>query len=207
MSRGTKTLLFGVHQFILHPFFVLYSWLMIYGKFPKLHELVAIVIHDWGLWGKPDVDGEKAEQHPEIVHDFIWKYIIPYNGDISTADIIIRWTTFWNNVACEVLGHSRYYAAKYNIPISKLCRADKGATALYPFWLYYLLGTLSGEINEYMERTKNGKYSGNMWNYENKIKWLIELRARMSLQSLEPNDNDLVKSAKKGFRNVDKNDY
>ncbi|MCK5235828.1 MAG: hypothetical protein KAR06_02490, partial [Deltaproteobacteria bacterium] len=59
---GTKSLLFGVHQFIWHPITVLIAWCKLYG-WPTWPELVCIIVHDWGYWGKPNMDGPEGEKH------------------------------------------------------------------------------------------------------------------------------------------------
>jgi hypothetical protein len=66
MKPGTKSLLFGVHQFILHPIFVALAYWHLYG-FPWDPRLwLAILVHDWGYWGKPNMDGPEGEKHVEL---------------------------------------------------------------------------------------------------------------------------------------------
>ena len=66
MKLGTKSLLFGAHQFILHPMFVAIAWIKLFG-FPKDPRVwVAFLVHDWGYWGKKDMDGEDGKTHPEL---------------------------------------------------------------------------------------------------------------------------------------------
>ena len=65
MNVGTKSLLFGVHQFIWHPVTVLIAWVSLYGR-PTWRELICIIVHDWGYWGAPNMDGEEGERHPEV---------------------------------------------------------------------------------------------------------------------------------------------
>ena len=66
MNVGTKSLLFGVHQFALHPILVAMAWWKLYG-FPWDPRLwVAFVVHDWGYWGKPNMDGPARDTHPEL---------------------------------------------------------------------------------------------------------------------------------------------
>lgn len=166
MKIGTKTLLFGVHQFILHPFFVLISWLVLYKKFPNFAELCAIVTHDWGLFGMPNLDGEEGETHP-LISASMWDF----EGK------------FFDTVKKEILGHSRFYAKRFNMPLSRLFYADKLCIAFYPTLLYLLLGWLSGEITEYMCHTKNdGKYSD--LEEDSRIKWLLATRSKMTLFGL-----------------------
>lgn len=40
---GTKSLLYGVYQFALHPFFVALAWRQIYGRWPRSAAV-------WGLF-------------------------------------------------------------------------------------------------------------------------------------------------------------
>ena len=64
MKIGTKSILFGAHQFLLHPLFVALAWWQLYG-FPWDPRLwVAFFVHDLGYWGKPNMDGPEGEEHP-----------------------------------------------------------------------------------------------------------------------------------------------
>ena len=64
MNIGTKSILFGVNQFIIHPIMVVWAWRMLYRQWPRLHEWCAIITHDLGYWGSPDMDGTEGEKHP-----------------------------------------------------------------------------------------------------------------------------------------------
>src|SRR5574342_444860 len=64
MKIGTKTLLFGVHQFLWHPLTVWHAWVKLYGRQPHWWELVAIFCHDLGYWGLPNLDGPEGREHP-----------------------------------------------------------------------------------------------------------------------------------------------
>lgn len=131
MPIGTKSLLFGVHAFWLHPFFVALSWWRIYS-FPWDPRLwVAFLVHDWGYWGSPEMDGLQGKMHPTTGGE-IMRYLF---GDA------------WGDLCFY---HSRHFAKMCHKAPSKLCAPDKLASALYPTWLYLTLGTLTGEINEYM---------------------------------------------------------
>ncbi len=66
MKVGTKSVLFGAHQFILRPLFVAAAWWKLYG-FPWDPRLwVAFFVHDLGYWGKPNMDGPEGERHVEF---------------------------------------------------------------------------------------------------------------------------------------------
>jgi hypothetical protein len=168
LKIGTKSILFGVHQFIFHPLFVYKAWKILYGR-PKLYELCAIITHDLGYIGLSNMDGEEGERHPLI--------------SASWWDSSLLGTGFRSKVASEIIGHSRFFASKYNQQLSKLFRADKLAIALYPVWLYKLLGNLSGEICEYIDNSKKNHHSVHIKN-GSQTKWIIEVQARMALMGL-----------------------
>lgn len=132
MKIGTKSILFGVHQFAVHPWIVAYSWWQLYG-FPFDPRLwVAFFVHDIGYWGKPNMDGPEGELH---VESGAWLMHLLFGE---------RWYWF-------TLLHSRFYAKKFDKPFSRLCVADKLAIANTPKWLYLWQANLTGEIKEYME--------------------------------------------------------
>ncbi len=137
MKMGTKSLLFGVHQFFIHPIFVFWGWKKLYG-WPNWKDLICIVIHDWGYWGCGDMDGVEGENHSELGAGLAFDYL-DNHGESEFLDYYTL-----------VLLHSRFYAKKMRTTPSKLCWADKLGSALYPTWLWVLLGTLTGEIKEYM---------------------------------------------------------
>ena len=120
MTLGTKTLLFGVHQFILHPLLVLLAWLRFYHSFPTWRELVCIFIHDWGYWGKPSLKCADGDRHPEL------------GADIANKLFGAEYRDF-------ILGHSTFYTTRENISVSKLMAPDKYWHCMVPLWFYKLL--------------------------------------------------------------------
>jgi hypothetical protein len=71
MKIGTKSLLYGGHQFAIHPWVLAYSWYKLYGwgGYPNLWNWrlwIAFIVHDWGYWGKPNMDGPEGERHVEL---------------------------------------------------------------------------------------------------------------------------------------------
>lgn len=130
MNIGTRSLLYGIHAFYLHPFFVVRAWWKLYG-FPTSFPLwVAFFVHDLGYFGKPNMDGTEGEQHPEL------------GGRIMTRLFGPEWGDF-------TLCHSRHYARLKERNFSQLCVADKLASVLYPKWMYIALARASGEMKEY----------------------------------------------------------
>lgn len=152
MNIGTKSVLFGVHQFILHPLLLAIGWWKAYGfrrveigvagdlavcaslRDPRLW--VAFVVHDIGYLGKPNMDGPEGETHPELGARIMRSLFGDAWGDL-------------------VLLHSRYYAKKLGRPVSALCFADKWVIVLEPAWLYLPRVWLSGELGEFIENGQN----------------------------------------------------
>jgi len=144
MKLGTKSLLFGCHQFVIHPFFVLIAWKELYHPVStKLYDktylpplwgrILAAVIHDWGYWGCQTMDGPCGDQHS------VWG-----------ANAIHRLTgSYWWYE--ELLCHSRFFARRVGKAPSNFCWVDKWATSLYPSWLWATLAWMSGEGWEYLE--------------------------------------------------------
>lgn len=159
MKIGTKSVLFGAHCFLLHPFFVAIAWTKLYG-FPFDPRLwIAFFVHDLGYWGKPNMDGPEGEAHVElgakIMHLFDgWKkenkrLFYPSESEIDSllkegwklksiegmSACLEKWTRKikWRDFS---MYHSRYYAKKHNAKPSKLCFADKLSFCYTPVWLY-----------------------------------------------------------------------
>lgn len=155
MKVGTKSILFGAHCFFIHPFYVAWAWWKLYG-FPWDYRLwVAFFVHDLGYWGKPNMDGDEGETHPELGANLMHKW---FDGkeisEYSGGQIRYKQTWDWYNFC---LLHSRFYAKKYGRQVSKLCAADKLAFCLEWRWFYLLRVKLSDEIQEYkiVSNTKN----------------------------------------------------
>jgi hypothetical protein len=131
MKIGTRSLLFGAHQFVLHPFFLALAWWKLYG-FPADPRLwVAFIVHDWGYFGLPNMDGDEGQRHPEL------------GGRIMARLFGQQWGDFTRL-------HSRYYAKLENREPSPLCAADKLVLLVTPRWLYLPSVQATGEANEYL---------------------------------------------------------
>jgi hypothetical protein len=132
MRVGTKSVLFGAHQFLIHPWFVAAGWWKLYG-FPWDPRLwAAFFVHDLGYLGKPNMDGSEGEAHVEL----------------GARIMGLLFGDGWANFARY---HSRFYARRDGVPFSRLCVADKAAIYLTPAWLYLPMANWSGEISEYMQ--------------------------------------------------------
>ena len=140
MRTGTRSLLFGAHNLLLHPALVFLAWWRLYG-FPADPRLwVAFLVHDWGYWGKPNMDGPEGETHVEL-----------------GARIMRLFGPRWEALTRH---HSRCYSRRDGMEPSPLCYADKLALC-YEWPAFYLFRTrLTGELREYMALSEaGGKYS------------------------------------------------
>lgn len=164
---GTKSVLVGVHQFLIHPLLLAIGWYIAYGfsrveigsrpyhsvetddeitiyaKAVYAHLLhpalwVAFFVHDLGYMGKPNMDGREGEAHPELGARIMQRLF----GD--------PWGDF-------CLLHSRYYAKKKGRPVSPLCFADKWVIVIEPAWLYIPRAWFSGDTSTEYELLNSGK--------------------------------------------------
>jgi hypothetical protein len=169
MRVGTKSILFGVHCWCIHPWFVAVAWWRLYG-FPWDPRLwVAFFVHDLGYWGKPNMDGPEGETHVELgarimnqlfdggisLTEYTQDDVSGSEGWIPVVFAGDRWyyrerrLGKWHDLC---LYHSRFYAKRDGRPFSRLCVADKLAIVLTPAWLYLPMARLSGELAEYMAK-------------------------------------------------------
>lgn len=183
---GTKSLLFGVHQFLWHPWTVARAWRHIYGRWPNIDEAICIFVHDWGYWGCANMDGEQGKRHPEA--GAAWAFILVF---------FRHWLCFRSNeVAGEyadlaeslTLFHSSHYANRHREPPSPLYLPDKVSILFEPRWWYLLRARLSGEVYEYVE---NSPFAGiikvNRWSitrpwyywYRGKVKQKLEQHKKL----------------------------
>lgn len=157
MAVGTRSVLYGAHCFLLHPWFVAWAWWQLYG-FPWDPRLwVAFFVHDLGYWGKPNMDGSEGELHPLLgARLMAWLFdgrrvstaawFIPAGGQPRQVNL-----GEWGHFA---LLHSRYLAKRLGLQPSRLCMADKLAIALTPAWMYLPMVRATGEMDEYMAYAK-----------------------------------------------------
>ena len=186
MRVGTKSVLFGAHQFLIHPFILAIAWWRLYGFPWDIRLWVAFFVHDLGYIGKPNMDGPEGESHPElganIMHFLFdwswetWKFRTDdpeeaeqaysqgyhpvsddFDGKYYFRGIMRRRTRYWKKFC---LYHSRFYAKKAGAQPSDLCLADKLAIVVMPTWLWVMLCRMSGELAEYLHVHHRGdKYN------------------------------------------------
>ncbi len=130
MKLGTKSLLFGAHQFFLHPLFLALAWWKLYGAPLDPRLWVTFVVHDWGYFGCKAMDDDEGQRHPEL------------GGRIMTRLFGREWGNFTRL-------HSRHYAAIEGCAPSPLCAADKLVLIVTPRWIYLPMVRATGEAAEY----------------------------------------------------------
>lgn len=141
MKIGTRSVLFGAHQFLLHPLCVAIAWWKLYG-FPKDWRLwVSFFVHDIGYFNCSNMDGEEGEAHALI------------------GGVLMSWW-FGKEWGDFTVFHSRFYAKKMGVAPSRLCLADKYAFCVMPRWLYLLMVRATGEIREYQAVEKHRAETG-----------------------------------------------
>ncbi len=137
MTVGTKSLLYGIHQFILHPLLLAMAWKRLYGHPFSFKLWCCFFLHDIGYLGCTDMDSDEiGQRHPELGAKII--------GKLFGQD--------WHDFC---LLHSRFYAKTLKRSHSKLCCVDKLAFCFYPPRLYCFLARLSGEMEFYREFSKD----------------------------------------------------
>lgn len=160
MKMGTKSFLFGAHQFLLHPLCVAWCWWRLYG-FPWDPRLwLSFFLHDIGYIGCADMDGPEGEWHPLRGAGVMRKLF----GD--------KWGDF-------CLLHSRTVARAMGRPVSDLCAADKLASAVLPEALYVAMVRLTGEIREYRSAPKHIEQTGHV---DQTPTWFGDIQWYRSLQ-------------------------
>lgn len=157
MTVGTKSVLFGVHCFAIHPWLLAIAWWKLYG-FPWDPRLwVSFFVHDLGYWGKPNMDGPEGEMHP-----ILGAVIMSFLFDGIRARHVEDWAWWPLEWSAPPLGkwglftllHSRYLAKKLGMQPSKLAIADKLVIAIEPSWLYLPRAIASGEIEDYFVQAR-----------------------------------------------------
>jgi len=135
MTVGTKSLLFGAHAFFLHPLFVAWGWKRLWTVPWNPRLWICFLVHDVGYFGRESMDGEGSEQH-------------------VVAGAKIAGLVCGSRYASECYRHSREWCRHAGQSVSRLCLADKMAFVLTPWWIYLPMARLTGELDEYMKRSR-----------------------------------------------------
>jgi hypothetical protein len=137
MRTAVRSYLVGMHNPIIHSATVLVAWIKIYKGLPSIKESICIFVHDIGYLKQTAIDGDD-NNHPEL-----------------GAKMCRLFGPEYFNLC---IAHSRDYAKKLKLPLSKLGYADKGSVLIYPNWIFKRLIYLGGEAQEYHRTTKSKKW-------------------------------------------------
>jgi hypothetical protein len=182
MKRGTKSLLFGVHQFLWHPITVARAWKWIYRRNPNIYEWIAIFCHDLGYFGKPDMDGPEGQTHPEAGARIArrlayWAARLRHNHNFASA--------LADEVHDLALFHSTHYAQTHGAKTSALYLPDMAAILTDPAWFYLLRGWLSGEVQEYFERQNRMRWQFGEEEFKSHREWRQWYQSRIAKKVIE----------------------
>lgn len=125
ISEGTKSLLFGCHQFVMHPLMVTLAWRKLNGRWPALWQLVCIFLHDVGHLGKDYLT------HFELKKDH-WRL------GAEIAGWLFGWDAYW---------FTRWHSKSSNgdrWQPNKLFWADKYSWLIAPRWWLRLNDKVEG---------------------------------------------------------------
>lgn len=163
MKIGTRAILFGVHCFLIHPIVVAIGWRRVHGRWPKDRaEWLAIIFHDFGYLGMPNMDGPEGRRHPLVSASMVF----PMLGDDLKQQ---------NKALKLILGHSRYYCDQTGAKLSALFVPDKICVLYEPRWFYLLRGLLSGEVKEFIANGPREFWHGPFRSW----RWLNWYRAKV----------------------------
>ena len=135
MTLGTRSLLFGCHQFLIHPVCVAVAWGKLYGWTWDWRLWLCFLVHDWGYWGCETMDGKDGKMHPVVGGRIVGKILGQEWGRF------VRWHS---RSMVEMDGFGSHPGN-----VTWLACADKLAQDCYPKWLYMILGRMTGELEEY----------------------------------------------------------
>lgn len=176
MRMGTKSVLFGVHQFLWHPITVGYAWRKLYGRWPSFYEWIAVFCHDIGYLGKHAMDSPSGQTHPEFGAK-VARRLAYLAARLRGEDHMDSWVIA-ERIGDLSLFHSTHYAQKQNASVSALYLPDKACVLIDPVWFYLLRARLSGELYEYVERQNRQQWMFGKDEFTPR-QWLLWYRSRI----------------------------
>lgn len=176
MTRGTKSVLFGVHQFLWHPLTVGFAWRKLYGCWPNFYQWIAVFCHDIGYLGKHAMDSPSGQTHPEFGAKVARRlaYLAARLRGIKKENA----EAIADSVGQLSLFHSTHYAQQQGQPVSALYLPDKACVLIEPVWFYLLRAWLSGEIHEYVDRQNHDRWLRGETKLTSR-EWLLWYRSRI----------------------------
>lgn len=122
MKEGTKSVLFGCHNPLMHGIWVLMAWRLEYRSWPQWWEVIGIFLHDVGVWGRQYLSDDEAK----IGHWQLGAGVSSYLVYVLSGDVALAYST-----EIFIAGHCPEESHR---PESKLARADKRSWLIAPSW-------------------------------------------------------------------------
>jgi hypothetical protein len=147
MKQGTSSVLFGCHS-VVHSVLVILSWRKVHKRWPSWWQVVCILIHDIGHWGRDYLNDVETKREHWIVGAVLAGRLFGMRGFLLVA------------------GHDAYSGW----PRSKLYKPDKYSWCLAPVWwllsnelfepkLRMGMGRLDA-VRDFKQRTRHNIESG-----------------------------------------------
>lgn len=111
MKQGTASVLFGCHSSI-HALIVLITWRRWHKCWPAWWQVVCILLHDIGHWGKNYLDDYEAKKKHSLL------------------GAVVAWQLFGDKGYDLVAGHNQYEGHER----SELYHPDKYSWVIAPVW-------------------------------------------------------------------------
>ena len=129
LTEGTKSVLFGCHNPIMHGLAVLRAWKLEYNSWPEWWQIIGIFLHDIGVWGREYLSDDNAK----IGH---WEL----GANLTFFLVFFLVFILAKNLPCRRMAHkARDFVAGHcpeesGYPPSLLMRADKRSWLVAPLW-------------------------------------------------------------------------
>jgi hypothetical protein len=165
---GTKSLLFGCHQFLWHPFTVALAYRKLFRVWPNFEGWLCLLFHDVGYWGCADIDGPQGKLHPLRGSLIVGEIVYRLRRITHRKEPAFLSRLHASHSAVRCLLHSRSLASDNKVAPSDICWADKYSLFFEPEWFYLLRTSLSGELAEFIANAVNSGYlphnvTGRQW--------------------------------------------
>lgn len=143
MKIGTKSLLFGVHQCLWHPFTVWLAWIRVHRRLPGFVTCLCILLHDVGYWGCDNLDGPQGKRHPYRGARYVRNIVRFLTGSLVKSDAAYDLCIYHSSSVAYLDGRTP----------SPLYLPDKVSILCEPGWFYMFRAWLSGELSEYVDNS------------------------------------------------------
>ena len=125
MKEGTKSLLFGCHNPIMHGTWVLLTWRIQYKSWPKWWQIICIYLHDIGIWGRQYLSDDNAKKGHWELGAWLSSHIVWHIAGKRRRSYLFHRS--YKFCAGHCPSESQYQK-------SKLFMADKRSWVVAPMW-------------------------------------------------------------------------